>query len=129
MDAVEGWPKAAVTIIQRPAAQDRVEQANEHACGSRSVVPNESPDLCEEPLDALFGRGEAQIPVILANGMTEKVESVCDMGDRGLLWREREAAFAQKLLDERTDFRFQQGSGAARNNEVIRISGAHPLLL
>jgi hypothetical protein len=94
IDPVEGWPTTAVTIIQRPSAQDRVEQANEDACGSRSVVPNESPDLREEPLDALFGRGEAQIPVILANGMTEKVESVCNMGDRGLLWREREAAFA-----------------------------------
>src|SRR4030095_13112830 len=100
IDPVEGWPPTAVTIIQRPSAQDRVEQANEDAWGSRSVVPNESLDLREEPLDALFGRGEVQIPVILANGMTEKVESVCDMGDRGLLWREREAAGAEKLLDD-----------------------------
>src|SRR5262249_13139016 len=122
VDSVEGWPTTAVTIIRRPAAQDRVEQADEDASGRRSVVPNEAPNLREEPLDALFGRSEAQIPVILADGVTEKVESVCDMGDCGLFWRAREAAFAQELFDEGADCRCQQGRGVASNNEVIRIS-------
>jgi hypothetical protein len=89
IDPVEGRPTTAVTIIQRPSTQDGVEQANEDACGCRSVVPNEPPDLREDPLDALFGWGEAQISMILANGVAEKVESVGDMGDRGLLWGER----------------------------------------
>jgi len=111
-----------VTIIQRPSAQDRVEQANADACGGRSVVPHEAPDLREQPLDALFGRGEAQTPVILAHGVTEKVASVCAMGDRGLLWGEPQAAFAQELFAEGADLSCQQGSGAARHKEVIRIA-------
>jgi hypothetical protein len=56
---VAGWPTPAVPIIQRPSAQDRVAQANEDACRGRRVGPDEPPDLREEPLDALFGRGEA----------------------------------------------------------------------
>jgi hypothetical protein len=122
VDPVEGWPITAVTIIQRPSAQDRVEQTNEDACRCRSVVPNEPPDLREASLDALFGWGEAQIPLILADGVTKKVDSVCDMGDCGLLWREREAAFAQEVFDEGADFHFQQCSGVASNNDIIRIA-------
>jgi hypothetical protein len=91
---VEGGPPPAVTIIQRPAAQERVAQAHEDACGSRRVVPHEAPDLREAPLDALCGRGEAQRPGILAHGMTEPVDSVGPRGERGRLGREREAAFA-----------------------------------
>jgi hypothetical protein len=59
IDPVESRPTTAVTIRQRPSTQDGVEQAHEDACGCRSVVPNAPPDLREEPLDALFGWGEA----------------------------------------------------------------------
>ena len=119
---VEGWSTPAVTIIPRPSAQERIEQAHEDACGGRRVVPHESPDLRAEPLDALFGRGEAQIPVILAHGVTEKVASVCDRGDRGLLWGEHQAPFVQEWFDEGADLSCQQDSGAARKNAVIRIA-------
>jgi hypothetical protein len=117
-----GWPTTAVTIRQRPAAQERVAPAQEDTCGRRRVGPNAAPALRAEPLAALCGRGEAPIPVIRAKSLTEKVASGCARGERGLLWREREAACAEKLLDAGAAFRCPQGSGAARHKAVIRLS-------
>src|SRR5439155_4474925 len=59
---------------------------------------------------------------VLAEDLSEEIEPFVDMRDAGLLGRELQAAVAQELLDQRSDFVFQHVLGRAGNDEVIRVS-------
>ena len=85
------------------------------------MVPNELTDFGQERVHALFRWGDAQISLILAYRMPQKVKAVRNMRDAGLLQGECQTAFPQELLREGADFVGQQRLRGAGDNEVIRI--------
>ena len=65
-------------------------------------------DAAQESLNVLLGRLDEQFPVgILAHVLSEEIKAVLHMRNDGLLRREFETSFLQKMLDEGLDFSCQ----------------------
>ena len=67
-----------------------------------------SSDVLQEGFDILLGRLDEQFPVgISAHVLSEEIKAVLHMRNDGLLRREFETSFLQKMLDEGLDFSCQ----------------------
>ena len=110
-----------VPMVVDPAPDDRVELTYQAFLTGGFVRIYDAPDFLQERVRVLLRRLDEQRAVEFAEMLSEEVEPLVNMRDAGFLWRELQAPFAQKLLDEGTDFLFQHVLGRAGDDEVIRI--------
>ena len=111
-----------VAMVVGPTPDDRIEMTNQVGLTGSVMVADALPHLLQKHMRVLLGGSDEQLTVELAEVLSEEVESVFDMRDAGLLWRELQAPVSQKLLNQWFDFVFQQFLGCAGDDEVIRVS-------
>ena len=97
-----------VPMIVRPTTNLWVELIDQ--IGGRHAMRSldGSSDVLQEGFDILLGRLDEQFPVgISAHVLSEEIKAVLHMRNDGLLRREFETSFLQKMLDEGLDFSCQ----------------------
>src|SRR5580700_6173200 len=118
----KGLFSADVPVIHSPTGDLLVELVYKVPRLNRFVSLDNFSDIGKEARHVLFRRRNYKLAVVLANVLSEKVEADFYMRDQGLLFREFQPSFAQKLHDKRFDFVLKQLLRAAGNYEVVCIA-------
>ncbi len=111
-----------VPVIVGPAPDEGVELPDQIGGRSLGIGLDECAGFFQDGVYTLARGLHQDFAVVRTDLLSEELKAVRDVRDPGLLLREFQPSFAQKLLDERFDFGFEQLLGAARNHEVIRKS-------
>src|SRR2546421_7163983 len=96
-----------MSVIHCPSPNDRVELSNEVTCCGLHVVLDDSSDLSKKVSHAFPGWLDEKLSPVLAYILSEKVESILNMGDAGLFFPELETAFPHEPFDQRLHGVFQ----------------------
>lgn len=109
-------------VIQRPASQYRIKQADQLLLFHRFVSADDLLYLPVERFHVLFGRFDQEFPAVFAEIPTKEVETFIYVDDMGFLERQLQSSNREKLLNPRLDFIFEHFFRAACNHKIIRIS-------
>jgi len=111
-----------MAVIIRPSPNNRVEHTDQVFL-TQSTAPVDRPaHFFQEATRVLPGGLDQQLAVPFAQGLTEEVEPLVDVGDAGLFGRKLQASLTKELFHQRPDFIFQQLFRAAGNDKVIGVS-------
>src|SRR6266571_624913 len=111
-----------VAMVIGPATNDGVELTNQVGLTESAILANELPHLVQERVRVFLGGLDEQLSAVLAEVLSEEVESIFDGRDAGFLGRELQTPVAHKLLDQWLGFIFQQFLGRTGDDEVVRVS-------
>ena len=112
-----------VAVIIGPAPDDGVELVNQVAGCGLFVGVDDCLRFGQERFDALAGRFDEELAVVLAYVLSQEVESVVDVGYPGLFWGQFQASFLQKLFQEGEDLLCQDLAAIAGDDEIIGKPG------
>jgi len=125
----KGFFCRSMLVKVRPSTSLGVEQGYQPVCCGLFVVLADLSDVCKKRFHVLFRRASKKLPVILPYMLSEKVTSVLNVRYPGLLFREFQPSFLEKVHDEGLDFRFQDLFRDTRHDEVIRVTYQIHLLI
>ena len=111
-----------MAVVVDPSPNDRVECTNQTLLAPAAVLSDRFPRFLQEAACVLPGGLDQQLAVPFAQGLTEEVEPLVDVGDAGLFGRKLQASLTKELFHQRPDFIFQQLFRAAGNDKVIGVS-------
>src|SRR6266702_5475308 len=91
-------------MIPCPSSNERVEQQDQVTSSGSLMVLDHFSDFFQKRFHVLFRRLDDELAVVLAYMLSEKVEALVDMRNKGFLRRECSPSFLHELLHERFDF-------------------------
>ena len=104
-----------------PSAQDGIECFNEPFLRFRSSLFHNVPDLVQKRLNIFPRRSDEKLSPILPDVLAEKIKSLRDRHDAGLLLREFQTPFPQETFNCGSDFLLQDLFRGSGDNEVVGI--------
>jgi hypothetical protein len=116
--ADEGFLAADVPVIVGPSPDEGIELPYQMSRCRLLVSLDDSSDFAQERLHILLGGRYQELASVLAHLLSEKVESVLDVGGDGFLPGEFQTALLQELGDQWFDPFFQQRFGVAGDEKV-----------
>ena len=121
IDPLVGFLRADVPVKIGPSAQDGIESLNDPLLRFRPTFFHNVPDLVQKRLNVLPRQSDEKLSPILPNVLAEKVRSLRDVHDAGLLFREFQTPFPQESFDGGADFLLEDLFRVPGDNEVVGI--------
>ena len=121
IDPLVGSLRAYVPMKIGPSAQNGVEFFDHPFLRFRPTFLHNVPDLLQKRLNIFPRRSDEKLSPVLPDVLTEKIESLRDRHDAGLLFREFQTPFPQEGFDGGADFLLKDLFRGPGDNEVVGI--------
>lgn len=122
VDVAEGFRCYRVSVAVGPSPEHGIELLGQgrHRCADE--LADYGSHLLLQGEDSLSGGSEVQYSSLFSEGLPEERESVRNMRDQGLLWRESQTTLFKEGFNLWFDGLFQNGSGFSCDDEVIGVA-------
>jgi hypothetical protein len=110
-----------VTVPVGPSPSGGITCRHQPVCGSLCIILDDFSDVRKERLHVFLRRDHEKFPVVLAGILSEKVTSILAVRSSGLLFREFQSPFMEKIHPQRFALIFQ---GLFRDPCDNEVSGA-----
>src|SRR4030095_748618 len=100
----------------------RVEFADQNRRGNSTTTANQLPGLLQHTAHTLRRWPDQQFVSVLAHSLSQEIETLGDVRDECLFFRELQSALSEKLDDDRLDFLLQDFFAGRSHHEIIRVA-------